>query len=122
MRQRIDFNYVPLEHRAIDERLHNWGRWCHDPYTAGCSPMFRMTPPPPRVRSETEVSSVDVIDAEKIQKAFKRLPQVLRLVLLWCYVKRTQPGRICKEINVSMDRLAQFLYTARDELSIQHTK
>ncbi len=78
--------------------------------------MFRMTPPPPRVRSDSDVSSVDVIDAEKLQKAFKRLPQVLRLVLLWCYVKRTQPARICKEINVGMERLSTLLHTARAEL------
>jgi DNA-directed RNA polymerase specialized sigma24 family protein len=85
--------------------------------------MFRMTPPPPRVRADIDVSiGVDVIDAEKIQKAFKRLPQVLRLALLWCYVKRSRPGLICKQLNVSMESLSKLLHTARDEMSIQQIK
>jgi len=117
-KQRIDFNYVPPEHRAIDERLTNWGMWCKNPTSYGVCPMFRDTPPPPRVRAEIESRViVDIEDAKDIQRRVIGLQQVsLRLVLGWFYTKDESPKRAAQRMGCDMHGLSAQLKTARQLL------
>ena len=115
----IDFHTVEAHQREIDERLRNWGRWCNGTPVSLTSPMFRMTPPPPRVRGEMAYQSaypVDKMDAQAIGKAVAALPASHRAAVNWCYVKPVGPKRACQEIGTTMDGLALLLRDGRQML------
>ncbi|WP_313082583.1 hypothetical protein [Pulveribacter sp.] len=115
----IDFNAVPPEHRGIDERLHNWGRWCNGGRAlSGMSPMFRMVPPPPKQRVDVWESEgrVDGLDATAIAKGVAELPQPHRTALNWLYVRPCAPKRACQAIGTSMQGLGQLLHDGRQML------
>lgn len=115
----IDFHVVEEHQRVIDARLRNWGRWCNGSTAPMTSPMFRMTPPPPRVRGDLAyqaADSVDRMDAQKVAKAVAALPSSHRAAVNWCYVKPVSPKRACQAIGTSMDGLAQYLRDGRQML------
>jgi len=118
--QPIDFNAVSPEHRAIDARLANWGRWCTGGWGAPSScPMFRLTPPSARQRSDGALDalvSVDTADASKVAGAVQGLPEKHRHALNWLYVKPTSPRRACAALAVSMHDLFDLVVSGRQML------
>ncbi len=115
----IDFHTVEEHQREIDQRLHNWGRWCKGSNVPMTSPMFRMTPPPPRVRADMAyqtVDSVDRMDAMRMAKAVVALPDKHRSAVNWAYVKPVNPHRAAQAIGVSLDDLALLLRDGRQML------
>lgn len=79
--------------------------------------MWRWTQPTARAKDDCSVAgAVDVIDARKIQDAYKKMNGKHRAVLGWYYVKNTRPGLLCKKLDVSMQTLADLLYAARQEM------
>jgi len=114
----IDFHRVEPAHRAIDVRLRNWGLWCNGTSQSITSPMFRMTPPPPRVRGEVAYCgySVDRMDAAHVAKAVAALPAAHRAAINWSYVKPVNPKRACQAIGTSMAGLAALLRDGRQML------
>lgn len=115
----IDFHAVEPHQREMDRRLENWGRWCNGSYAPLTSPMFRMTPPPPRVRGEMayqSADSVDRMDAQAIAKAVAQLPEKHRAAINWHYVKPVSPKRACQSIGVGMDGLAELVRDGRQML------
>lgn len=116
--KQIDFHAVEQHQREIDARLRNWGIWCNGSTAPMTSPMFRMTPPPPRVRGEIAymANSVDRMDAAKLAKAVAALPGPHRAALNWCYVKPVSPKRACQAIGTTMDGLAMFVRDGRQML------
>lgn len=115
----IDFHAVPDHQREIDRRLLNWGKWCNGTPVSFTSPMFRMTPPPPRVRGEmayASADSVDRMDAAKIAKAVAGLPPSHRAAINWSYVKPVSPKRACQAIGTSMEGLQQLVRDGRQIL------
>lgn len=116
--QPIDFHRVEPAHRAIDLRLRNWGLWCNGTSQSITSPMFRMTPPPPRVRGDAAYCgvSVDRMDAAHVAKAVAALPAAHRAAVNWSYVKPVNPKRACQAIGTSMAGLAALLRDGRQML------
>ena len=113
----VDFHAVEPHQREMDKRLHNWSRWSKGGNTPGVSPMFRMCPPPPRVRAESAVGEVvDQIDACRIAKGVAVLPTSHRLALSWAYIKPTNPRSACQSLGVSLDGLSDLLRDARQML------
>lgn len=115
----VDFHAVEPHQRAIDARLRNWGRWCNGSTAPLTSPMFRMTPPPPRVRGEmayASADSVDRMDAAQVAKAVAALPERHRAAINWSYVKPVSPARACKAIGTTMDGLALLVRDGRQML------
>jgi DNA-directed RNA polymerase specialized sigma24 family protein len=115
----IDFHAVEEHQREIDRRLYNWAKWCNGSNVPMTSPMFRMTPPPPRVRADMAyqmADSVDRMDAMKIAKAVIALPDKHRAAVNWAYVKPVNPRRACQSIGVSPDDLALLLRDGRQIL------
>lgn len=115
----VDFHEVEPHQRAIDLRLHNWGRWCNPTSGPATSPMFRMAPPPPRVRSDAAYSAstpVDRMDAQKIAKAVAALPVSHRAAINWSYAKPISPKRACLAIGTGMDGLMQLVRDGRQML------
>lgn len=114
----VDFHSVEPHQREIDGRLRNWGLWCNGTTVSLTSPMFRMTPRPPRVRGDIAYSanSVDRMDAAQLAKAVSALPPPHRAALNWCYVKPVSPKRACQAIGTTMEGLAMFLRDGRQML------
>lgn len=114
----IDFHAVEPHQREIDARLSNWARWCNGSTASLTSPMFRMAPPPPRVRGDMAYSSVHVdrMDAQKVAKAVAALPEAHRAAINWNYVKPVSPARACKAIGTSMEGLALLVRDGRQIL------
>ena len=116
----VDFSAVPEEHKSIDARLVNWGRWCHGSVARQISPMFRMVPPEPKgsaqARAETQ-EPVDHLDAAKIHAAVIDLPLPHRSVLNWVYVKPWMaPRKACQLIGTSLVELGRLLTDSRQML------
>jgi len=116
MRQEVDFHQVEPHQRDIDRRLLNWGKWCNGSSTPSVSPMFRLCPPPPRVRGDAKPSSVDSADATRIAKAVSALPENHRHAINWAYVKPVNPSKICRKIGTSKEGLAKLLRDGRQML------
>lgn len=118
VKSHIDFHQVESHQREIDARLQNWARWCNGTSVFGASPMFRMVPPPPRVRGDIAMYStpVDRMDAQKVAKGVAALPEKHRASINWHYVKPVSPARACREIAVSMDALAKLVRDSRQML------
>ena len=116
---RVDFHKVEPHQRAIDSRLKNWGKWCNGTTAPMTSPMFRMAPPPPRVRGDmayASADSVDRMDAMRVAKAVAALPAPHRAAVNWSYVKPVSPKRACQAIGTSMEGLAMLLRDGRQML------
>lgn len=114
----LDFHIVEKHQRDIDARLRNWGLWCNGSEASITSPMFRMTPPPPRVRGEMAyaANTVDRLDAAKVGKAVAALPKYHRGALNWAYVKPVSPARACEALDTNMEGLARLLRDGRQML------
>ena len=117
-REPVDFHAVEPHQREIDGRLRNWGLWCNGSNVPMTSPMFRMTPPPPRVRGEMAYAAnvVDRMDAQRVAKAVAALPAPHRAAINWSYVKPVSPRRACQAIGTTMDGLQQLVRDGRQML------
>lgn len=120
VKEHIDFHAVEPHQRAIDRRLANWAAWCNGRSWGGAStsPMFRMVPPPPRVRGEIAYGAqvVDTQDAAKIAKAVFALPDKERKAIHWAYVRPCGPSKACRAIGTTMEGLYQCLRDGRQML------
>lgn len=116
---RVDFHAVEVHQREIDGRLANWAAWCNGSWGGpGTSPMFRMVPPPPRVRGDIAYGAriVDKADAAKIAAAVIALPEKHRKAVHWAYVRPVSPKKTCRELGVDMDDLYRLLRDGRQML------
>lgn len=113
----VDLNAVAPEHRAVDQRLANWGRWCSGGWGAPSScPMFRLMPPQPKDRADAPWGvplSVDSRDASLIASAVQALPEKHRHALNWFYVRPGSPRRVCQALGVNPQGLRDLLETGR---------
>jgi DNA-directed RNA polymerase specialized sigma24 family protein len=115
----IDFHAVEPHQREMDARLSNWAAWCNGGWGGPeTSPMFRMVPPPPRVRGEIaySVQVVDKVDAAKIAKAVFQLPEKNRKAVHWSYIRPVSPAKKCRDLGTTMEGLYQFLRDGRQML------
>lgn len=116
-RQHIDFHAVEPHQREIDARLANWAKWCRGSGSSECSPMFRLVPPPARVRSDIAYSdTIDRMDAQKVAKGVTALPVPHCAAINWHYVTPTNPKKACRSIGCSMEGLYQLVRDARQML------
>lgn len=114
----VDLNAVLPQHRQIDVRLANWGRWSFGPTRQNVSPMFRGMPREPQLRNAgaSMLELIDGQDATKLAKAIGALPETHRAALNWCYVCPSAPKRICQKLGTSFQGLANLLRDARQML------
>lgn len=92
-----------IERRSIGRRLENWGMWANAAPSRGggsdnmtaviCDNMRRhavgeLHPPAP------VTDGIDLADAERINRAFTKLPDIHRAVLHWTYIVGAKPWAV----------------------------
>ena len=113
MREAVDFHFVPPEQMAMHMRLINWGRAQRSNPGQSCAPMFRQYRSSDQWEGATSSPSVDKLDADKINGAWKELPGNNRAALAWQYVTPSSPRKACKAIGCTMEDLARLVVDAR---------
>lgn len=118
MTQHIDFHEVATQHREIDARLQNWGRWCNGRAAKGICPMFHMVRSSARARGELQdiADTIDSKDAVVIAKQVGHLPVPHRAAVQWAYVRPVNPKKACLSIGTNMAGLKQLLVDGRQML------
>jgi hypothetical protein len=112
----IDFCLIDLKHEVIHKRLENWASWCKGGSpNPSASPMFRLYRPDNFERPAV-ADQVDGTDAQRIAKAMHRLPLKHRVSLNWFYVKPIGPLKMCKQLGLSMEGLAEHVTDGRQML------
>lgn len=112
----IDFAFVPEHQREIDERLHNWARWCIGRPFRWTSPIFRLAKPAQHWEPVDVRADVDIIDASRLEKGVAALPEKHREAVRWCYVYRSPPWKACRLLAVQQDTLYRLVADGRQML------
>ena len=117
IREAVDFHFIPLRQEAMHMRLLNWGRWCH-PTARGTAPapMFRNYRSTELWTEATCSSPLDPLDAGKLEKAVRLLPEKYPEALRWHYVKSGPPIRCARALGVTLDGLARLVVDGRSML------
>lgn len=110
---------IEEKHRAIHARLINWARWVRPRRSAGfIQPMFRGSRTSRQWDSDPHIpTTVDMLDAQWIEKAVCKLPEPHRLSLKWHYVYPVDPRRICRALGLNRDGLAHLVRDGRQMLT-----
>lgn len=114
----IDYSHVEDRHSEIHDRLELWAKWVNPQQQVWMTqPMFR------QYRShawqwETPQLKVQIntIEAHQTEKAVSFLPEKHRAAIRWCYVWRTNPIGIARELGQTKEGLADLIEKGRDIL------
>jgi DNA-directed RNA polymerase specialized sigma24 family protein len=116
MNEAVDYNHVPAHQEAIHDRLVNWAKWCRSSGGRTVHPMFRgyrdnywEAQPLP--------DYVSTIDATEVQKTMAHLPEKHRLAVQWCYVIKSSPPRMARELGTSKYGLLELINEGRTMIS-----
>jgi hypothetical protein len=93
-----------VERRSIGRRLENWGMWANATPARGgannmtavvCDNMLRHSKDAMKLLPPAPANDrIDVPDAERINRAFTKLPEIHRGVLHWTYVVGAKPWAV----------------------------
>jgi hypothetical protein len=111
----IDYNKIEPVHSVIHQRLINWARWVRVTPQSVVSPMFRMYQSKSRQWHAPEIrETVDLIDAQHIEKTMRHIPHNQRQALMWFYVYPTlSPAKVRGLLSLTHKDLADLLRTGR---------
>lgn len=112
----VDFHALEAGSEEIDARLRNWAAWCIGPGHGDCAPMFRGFQSPSHWHGQVTKFSVDVMDAQAVERGVGALVFVHGAALRWAYVYRYSPVRAAGEMEVSTEDLRLLLIAARKKL------
>ena len=115
----IDHSQIEPQHRVIHERLINWARWVKVTPRAAVSPMFRLYQSKSRQWHAPELrETVDLLDAQAIEKLMRHLPYSNREALVWSYVyPELPPSKVRTYLAVTHDGLSRLVRDARQMVS-----
>lgn len=113
----VDVFHVERHHEAIHARLLNWAAWVSVRPHYATSPMFQAL----GVRSNSRQwhapdirDTVDTLDALKLEKTMRHLPEKNRAALQWHYLYPfILPWRACRFLGVSQEGLRKLVVNAR---------
>jgi DNA-directed RNA polymerase specialized sigma24 family protein len=116
MIEAVDYNHVPAHQRGIDERLTNWAKWCRASGGRTVHPMFRGYRDN-YWQAEPMPDYVSTIDATEVQKTMAHVPERQRIAVQWCYVIKSNPARMARELGVSRAGLLELINEGRTMIS-----
>ena len=113
----VDFHHVEEKHFDIHDRLLNWARWVQVRPQYFVHPMFQ------QYRSHAwqwhtpvHVDSVDILDAQAIEKLMHKLATSYREAIKWAYVVRCSPTHARQAIGCTYADLYGFIRDGRQML------
>ena len=115
--QAIDFHYVEARHHAIDQRLREWARYVAVRQPSWVHPMWRKGRSngrqweAPVIRDE-----INILRAHETEKAVSALPDMHRSAIRWCYVYRTSPAKVIRDLGTTYEKLDQLVRDGRTML------
>jgi DNA-directed RNA polymerase specialized sigma24 family protein len=113
----VDFFALQDGEQKIDRRLKNWAMYVRPKRGYGSvHPMFRWYRPTEVWNSNSKSFSIDLPDAELLEKAMRNLSPVNRIALKWFYVENTSPTKVCKILKVNLQTLKDFVSNGRKQL------
>ena len=119
---KVDFHHVEEHHRAVHLRLLNWARWVTPSNPTIVCPMFRQYRSHAWQWHAPEIrETVDMLDAQAIEKLVCSLPPKNRMAIKWAYVERTRPGKATRRIASSDSELARLIREGRQMLTQELT-
>jgi hypothetical protein len=114
MTKNPDFQYVPPEQKAMDERLDNWSRYVAVKLPSWVSPIWKLGKSNGRQWHEPEYRpACDTLDGHEIEKAVRDLPTVHMKAIRWFYVYRYSEQKFRREAGLTRDGLVQVVNDAR---------
>ena len=112
-----DFQYVPPEQKAMDERLDNWARYVQVKQPSWVSPIWKLGKSNGRQWEEPQFRPMcDTLDGHEIEKAVRDLPPIHMKAMRWFYVYRYSEREFRKQNGLTRDGLVQVLKDARQML------
>ena len=113
-----DHHHIEAHHRVIDARLVNWARWVKVTPRAQVSPMFRMYQSKSRQWHQPQIrDTVDLLDAQHIEKLMRHLPFKNREAVVWSYVyPELPPAKVRTYLGVTHSGLSQLVKDGRQML------
>lgn len=120
-RHHVDFASVPPSQWKMHDRLENWARWARgsDKQSGvAATPMFSLYRSSEAKRahgSETSIP-VDIADAMRVAKAVGHLPPKKRKAIHWHYLHPRNPVGAARELDVTMQELADLVRDGRTML------
>lgn len=115
-RNPVDFSYIKPEHKAVDERLHNWARCVRDTPPSKTHPMFSQYRSPEHWGDGHASVPIDTIDGRKVETLVSRLAAGPRVAIRWWYVFGYPPYRVAKAQGVTLTELADLVHSGRELL------
>ena len=113
-----DYHYVGPEHRAVHDRLINWARWVTPSTPSQVSPMFRQYRAPWwQWHTPQHRETVDLLDAEHVERQMRHLHDKVRVAGVWSYVyPYIPPGRVCQHLGMTHKDLQDHVCSFRDNV------
>lgn len=109
-----DFQYIPPEQKAIDERLDNWARYVQVKQPSWISPIWKLGKSNGRQWHEPEYRPMcDTLDGMVMEKAVYHLPSLHRAAIRWAYVYKHHPAKFCHQHGISKQSLGQLIEDGR---------
>jgi hypothetical protein len=113
----VDFFALDESDKKIDRRLKNWAVYVRPKRGYGSvHPMFRWYRPTEVWNGNPNSFSIDLPDAELLEKTMRELSPVNRIALKWFYVENIPPTKVCKILQVNLYDLKLFVSNGRKQL------
>lgn len=113
----VDFNHVPASQLEIHDRLANWAKWCKPCHHSSVLAMFKGYRPYLYPESGSGGIPVNSLQAAEVQKVMKDIPEKQRIAVQWCYILRTGPTKMCRELGVNKEGLMELINQGRTMIS-----
>lgn len=123
MKQYYDFHYIAPSHQDIHDRLRNWGRYYRNKHIGFVQPMFKQAKTSrqwdidPHIHIET-----DVLSAEAMEQAVRKLVEGEKTALRWLYVKGGSATSKARDMGVQLGTLYLLVQEGRESIGFVLSK
>ena len=117
---KYDYHHVAPEHDDIHKRLVNWAIWADPRQRSMIAPMFRLFRSKARQWHTPELKpAIDIIGAQNMELAIRKLPKDQCEAIRWCYVRKTPPARQIRAIGCTYEGLYHLIQAGRGNLAVR---
>jgi hypothetical protein len=115
--------------RSISDRMQNWERWANQASSSSSRCMTGTVCESLRKAAlgnvwsgHSGIPTVDAIDAQAVERAWRSLLPLHRDLLLWHHINRARAGWICRRLKIPAQPASVFeIHLAHAELALLKT-